>query len=52
VLIGAREEVGLVTEQPMPPRDGVGDDRRVGVADMRRVVDVVDRRRDIEAVDP
>jgi hypothetical protein len=51
VLVGAREKVGLIADQPVPAGDGVGDDRRVRVPDVGRVVDVVDRRRDIEAVD-
>jgi hypothetical protein len=51
VLVGAREEVGVVAEQPMPPRYRVSDDRGVGVADVGGVVDVVDRCGDEEAAD-
>ena len=39
----------VVAEQAVPPGQGVGGDRRVGVADVGRVVDVVDRRGDVEA---
>ena len=49
VLVGAGEEEGVVAEQPVPPGQGVGGDRRVGVADVGHVVDVVDRRRHVEA---
>jgi hypothetical protein len=52
VFVGACEEVGVVTEQAMPAGDGVSDDGRIGVADVRGVVDVVDRRGDVEAADP
>src|SRR5215213_4965029 len=49
VLVRSREEEHLVTEQPMPARDRVGHQRRVRVAEVRRGIDVVDRRRDVEA---
>ena len=39
----------LVAEQPVPPRDRVRVDGRVRRAEVRRVVDVVDRRRQVEA---
>ena len=48
VLVGAREELHLVAQEPVPARDRVGVDRRVRGADVRRVGDVVDRRRDVE----
>ena len=50
VLVGAGEEVRVVAEQAVPAGERVGDHRRVGVPDVGRVVDVVDRRRDVEAV--
>jgi len=48
VLVGAGEEPRVVTAHPVKPRDRVGDDRRLRVAEVRDVVDVVDRRRDVE----
>jgi hypothetical protein len=48
VLVGAGEEDDIVTPQPPPASQRVGGERGVGVADVRRVVDVVDRRRQIE----
>ncbi len=49
VLVGAGEEEDLIAEEPVPPGQGVGVDRRVGVAHVGRVVHVVDRRGDVEA---
>ena len=43
VLVGAGEEVHVVAEQAMPAGERVADDRRVGVAEVRLGVDVVDR---------
>ncbi len=43
VLVGAGQEEDVVAHQPVPPGQGVGVDRRVGVPDMGRVLDVVDR---------
>ena len=48
VLVGAGEELDVVAEQAVPAGERVADDRRVGVADVRFVVDVVDRRRRVE----
>ena len=48
VLVGAGEEVDVVAEQAVPAGEGVADDRRVGVAEVRLGVHVVDRRRDVE----
>ena len=50
VLVGAGEEPGVVADQAVPAGQRVGGDRRVGVTDVRDVVDVVDRRRHVEAV--
>ena len=44
VLVRAGHEPHVVPEQPVPARQRVGVDRRVRRADVRRVVDVVDRR--------
>ena len=52
VLVGAGEEADVVAEQPVPARQGVGGDRRVGVADVGHVVDVVDRRGHVEPGHP
>ena len=49
VLVGAGEEEDVVADQPVPAGQGVGVDRRVGVADVGRVVHVVDRGGDVEA---
>ena len=49
VLVGAREELDLVTAESVPAGDRVGVDRRVRRAQVRRVGDVVDRRRQVEA---
>ncbi len=50
VLVGAGDEAHVVAQQPVPPGDGVADDDLVGVADVGRVVDVADRRREVEAL--
>ena len=49
VLVGAGEEEHVVAEEAVPPAERVGVHRRVGVPDVRRVVDVVDRRGEEEA---
>ena len=48
VLIGAGEEPHRLAALPMPPGQDVGRDSGIGMPDMRRVVHVVDRGRDIE----
>ncbi len=47
VLVRAGEEEHVVAVQPLEPRHHVGGDRCVSVADMRRPVHVIDRRRDV-----
>ena len=47
VLVGAGEEKDVEAVQPMEAGDGVGRDRLVGVADVRRAVRVRDRGRDV-----
>ena len=47
MLVGAGGEHGVVALHALQPLDGVGGERRVGVADVRRGVDVVDRRRQV-----
>ncbi len=49
VLVGAGEVVGAIAAHAVVARDRVGDDRRVRVPDVRRIGDVVDGRRDVEA---
>ena len=49
VLVRARQEEDVITGQPVPAGQRIGIDRGVGVADVRGVVDVVDRGRDVEA---
>jgi hypothetical protein len=48
VLVGSGQEQHLVAEQPVPARQRVADDRRVGVTQVRFGVDVVDRRGGVE----
>ena len=50
VLVGAGEEEDVVAEEPVPAGHRVGRHRRVGVPDVGRVVHVVDRRRQVEAL--
>src|SRR3990170_7325794 len=47
-IFGAGEEERVVAGEPTRPRERVGRDRGVGVPDVRDVVHVVDRRREIE----
>ena len=49
VLVRPGQEEHLAPFEPRPARHHVGGDARVGVADMGSAVDVVDRRRDVEA---
>src|SRR5204862_250533 len=49
VLVGTGEEPDVVTDQTVPTGDRIGGDGRVGVADVGRVVHVVDRRGQVEA---
>ena len=46
VFVSAGQEEDIVTDQPVPTGQGVGVDRRVGVPDVGRVLDVVDGRGD------
>jgi hypothetical protein len=48
VFVGAGEVLDVVAEQPMPARQCVADDGRVGVAEVRLGVDVIDGGRHIE----
>ena len=48
VLVGPRQEEHVAAGEALGPRERVGGDRRVRVADVRNVVDVVDRGRDEE----
>ena len=47
MLVGAGGEDGIVALHALEALDGVGGERGVGVADVRRGVDVVDRRRQV-----
>ena len=49
VLVGAGQESHVLPDQAPLARDGVGQDRRVRMADVRPVVDVVDRGRQVVA---
>ncbi len=48
VLVGAGQEEDVVAGEPARARERVGRDRGVRVADVRHVVHVVDRRRQVE----
>ena len=50
VLVGAGEEIDVVAVEPHEAGDGVGGDRLIGVADMRRAVRVGDRGGDVEGL--
>ncbi len=47
VFVGAGKETHVVSVQPHEPRQGVAGDRGVGMADVRLIVHVIDRRRDV-----
>ena len=47
VLVGAGEEEHVVAVEPHEAGDGVGGDRLIGVADMRRAVRIGDRGGDV-----
>ena len=49
VLVGTGEEEDVVAQLAMETRSDVGGRRGVGMADVRHVVDVVDRSGDVEA---
>ena len=49
VFVGAGEEPGIDAERPLAPRDGVAHDGRVGVAQVRPRIHVVDGRGEVEA---
>ena len=48
MLVRARQEIDRVAHQPAVPGDHVRQDLLIGVADVRRAVNVVDRRRDVK----
>ena len=48
VLVSSGEEEGVVAEQAVTAGEDVRDDGRIGVADVRARVDVIDRRGEIE----
>ena len=50
VLVGAGQEVHPAAVEPREPGDGVARQGRIGVPDVRHVIDVVDRRGDVESV--
>ena len=50
VLVGAGQEEDLLAALAVVAREHVGGDRRVRVAEVRRRIDVVDRRRDVKAL--
>ena len=48
VLVGAGEEIDVVAVEPHEARDGIGGDRFIGMADMRRAIRIGDRGRDVK----
>ncbi len=50
VLVGPGQETNGAPLHPVVSRKGVSHHRRIDVADVRHVVDVVDRRRDVVGV--
>src|SRR5262245_39302255 len=48
MLVGAGEKARGLTAGTVVAREDVGDYRRVGVAEVRHVVDVIDGRRDVK----
>ena len=48
MLVGPGEEMDLAALEAAEPADDVGRDRRIGVAQMGHVVDVVDRCGEVE----
>ena len=50
VLVGPGEEEHVLAVEPLKPRQRIGRDRLIGVADMRHTVRVCDRGRDVESV--
>ena len=50
MLVGTSQEKDVLPEQSVPASNGISIDGAVGVAEVRYVVDVVDRRGDVEAV--
>src|SRR5713101_4849690 len=50
VFIGARQKEDVVSRQTLEARGYVGGNRRIGVPDMRHVIHVVDRCRDVKAL--
>ena len=50
VLVDAREEPDALAALPVPPGQDVAGRRGVGVPDVRGIVDVVDRRREVEGL--
>ncbi len=49
VLVGAGQEVHVVTVEPLEARDRIGRDRLVGMTDVRRTVGIGDRGRQVVA---
>ena len=52
VLVGAGQEVDILPVQPLEARDGVGRDRLVGMAEVRRAVGIGNGRGDVELLLP
>ena len=47
MLISSCKKVHVATKEPVPPRDSICSDGRVGVADVGRIVHVIDRSGDV-----
>ena len=50
MFVGARQEEYILAVEPLKPRQRIGRDRLIGMANMRRPVRIRDRGRDVEGV--
>ena len=48
MLVGAGQEKGLVAQKFVETGEDVGEDRRVGVPNMGRVIDIINRSGDVK----
>jgi hypothetical protein len=50
MLVGARLEAHVASQSALETRDGVGGDRLISMADVRRTIGIADRGRDVEGL--
>ena len=48
MFVGAGDKHRLITQQTVPSGDGIGGNGRVGVPDVRGIIDIVDRGGDVK----